>query len=261
MNDRSALATGCALLALLTIAQTSRAQDDVADVPSQDLRIGNDQNQRYFLVGPAEGSTAPESGYGLIVVLPGGSGDADFHPFVKRIFKNALPEGYLVAQPVAVQWTKQQQIVWPTAKNREQGMQFTTEEFVDAVIKDIEQKHKLDARRIFTLSWSSGGPAAYAISLTSDKVAGSFVAMSVFNPKYLPPLAKAKGQRYFIYHSPEDRICPFRMAEQAAKDLPKNGAVVKFEKYDGGHGWQGPVFDNIRAGIEWLAENDAPATK
>jgi hypothetical protein len=91
-----------ALLYLAAALAPAAAQDDVADVPSQDLKAGKDDNKRYFLIGPAKGAKAPKGGYGLVVVLPGGAGTADFHPFVKRIYKNALPEGYLAAQPVAV---------------------------------------------------------------------------------------------------------------------------------------------------------------
>lgn len=85
--------------------------------------------------------------------------------------------------------------------------------------------------------------------------------MSVFKPDLLPPLEKAKGHAYFLYHSPDDRVCPFRMAEQAEKDLKKNGAVVKLMTYQGGHGWRGDLYDNIRDGIEWLEKNHATRAK
>jgi predicted esterase len=236
------------------------AQEDVADIPSQDLHAGKDKNKRYFLkryflIGP------PKEGNGLIVVLPGGSGSADFHPFVKRIYKHAIPEGYLVAQPVAVMWTEKQKIVWPTEKNHVEGMKFSTEEFVDAVIKDVAGRHKLDPERIFTLAWSSSGPAAYAISLTNPKVTGSFIAMSVFKPDLLPPLEKGKGRGYFLYHSPDDRVCPFRMAQQAVKDLEKSGATVKLATYEGGHGWRAGLYDHIREGVQWLEKNHATGVK
>ena len=199
------------------------SQDDIADVTSQDLQAGNDEHKRFFLIGPVGGAAAPKQGFGLVVVLPGGDGSADFHPFVKRIYKNALPEGYLLAQPVAMKWTEAQAIVWPTAKNSAPGMKFSTEEFIDAVIKDVDDRYDLDPARILTLTWSSSGPAAYAASLTSKRVTGSLIAMSVFKPDVLPPLSGAKGQGYFLYHSPDDRVCPFRMAEQAVKDLNQNG--------------------------------------
>jgi predicted esterase len=253
-----------ALCALLVPSFSRGADDDdIKDVPSQDLKVGKDTNKRYFLIGPAKDAKAPAKGYGLIVLLPGGPGSADFHPFVKRIYKNAVPEGYLVAQPVAAKWNAKQEIVWPTAKNKDavEGLKFTTEEFVDAVIDDVAAKHKLNADRVFTLTWSSSGPAAYAASLTNPKVRGSFVAMSVYKPDQLPKLDGAKGHAYYLYHSPDDRICPYRMAEQASKELDKAGAKVKLVDYDGGHGWRGPLYDNISTGIKWLEENATPAKK
>lgn len=250
-----------AALAVAALTGRLAAQDDVADVPSKDLRAGKDENKRYFLIGPKADATAPTGGYGLIVILPGGPGTADFHPFVKRIFKYAVPDGYVVAQPVAVKWTEKQQVVWPTKKLPAEKMKFTTEEFVEAVIGDVAAAHKLDPQRIFTLSWSSSGPAAYAVSLNCPKVTGSFIAMSVFRPDWLPGLEKAKDHGYFLYHSPDDKVCPFRMAEQAVKDLEAKGAKVKLVTYEGGHGWRGNIYGNIREGVQWLEANHAPAPK
>ena len=42
------------------------------------------------------------------------------------------------------------------------------------------------------------------------------------------------------------------MAEKAREELKDNGADVEFHTYKGGHGWHGPVFDNICKGINWL---------
>jgi predicted esterase len=237
--------------------------DDVKDVPSQDLKIGKDENKRYFLIGPAKDAKPPAKGFGLVVIMPGGPGTADFHPFVKRIYKNAIPDGYVAAQPVAVKWNAKQGIVWPTAfdKKNVEGLKFTTEEFVDAVIDDVASKHKLNPDRVFTLTWSSSGPAAYAISLTNPKVRGSFVAMSVYKPDQLPKIDGAKGHAYYVYHSPNDRVCPYQMAEQAEKELTKAGAKVKLVDYAGGHGWRGPLYDNIATGIKWLEESATPPKK
>jgi predicted esterase len=251
----------CAL-ALVPVFIAARAddEDDVADVPSKDLKAGGDAQKRYFLIGPAKDSTAPSAGRGLVVVLPGGDGSADFHPFVKRIFKNALPDGYLVAQPVAVKWTDDQKVVWPTAglKGLVKEAKFTTEEFIGAVVDDVGKKEKLDRKRVFVLGWSSSGPAAYSALLQEKPaVAGAFVAMSVFKPDTLPPLARAKGRPVYLYHSPDDRVCPFRMAKQAEKDLAAAGAAVTLAEYDGGHGWRGGVFDAIRTGVEWLEKRSA----
>lgn len=251
--SKLALASAIACLA----APVALAQDDVADIPSRDLTVGEDENKRYFLIGPRKDAKAPKEGFGLVVILPGGPGTANFHPFVKRIYKNSVPEDYVVAQPVAVKWTDDQGVIWPTAGVKAEGMKFTTEEFVESVIGDVAAKHKLDPKKVFTLSWSSSGPAAYAASLTSRKITGSFVAMSVYKPNELPDLKKARGHAYYLYHSEDDRLCPYRMAEAAEKDLKESGAKVKLQTYDGGHGWRGPLWDDIREGLEWLEKNHA----
>ena len=84
--------------------------------------------------------------------------------------------------------------------------------------------------------------------------------MSVFNPKFLPPLKEAGGHAYYLYHSPEDRVCPHRMAEDAKTSLTANGAKVHLESYEGGHGWRGNVYHDIRRGLEWLEKNHQRAS-
>jgi len=233
------------------------AQKDVADIPHQDLRAGADKDKRYFLIVAGDRLQVPPGGFGLVVVLPGGDGGPDFLPFVKRIYKHALPKGYLVAQLVAVKWTPEQPIVWPTEGVKVAKQRFSTEQFVDAVVKDVAGKFPL-SDRIFSLAWSSGGPAAYAASLHETKpVTGSFIAMSVFKPKQLPPLAQAKAHAYFLYHSPQDRVCPFGMAKAADQALTAQGAKVKLLEYAGGHGWRGAVYPRIREGVQWLEKNRA----
>lgn len=223
-------------------------------VEVKDLRVGDDENKRYFLIGPNDLTKSPADGFKLLLVLPGGDGGADFQPFVTNIYKNALPEGYVVAQLVAPKWSEEQanKVVWPTKQSDIAEVKVTTEGFIDAVINDVKSKCKIDSRFVFTLSWSSGGPAAYAASLDAKtQVTGSFVAMSVFNPKHLPDLKNAKGKSYYILHSPQDFI-KMRFPEAARDQLAENGAATKLVTYEGGHGWRGDVFGMIRAGIEWL---------
>ncbi len=226
---------------------------NVGDIPCQDLKVADNDRMRYFLIGPKANGDPPEKGHKLVVALPGGDGGADFSPFVRRILKNALDNEYLVAQPVAFKWRPAQQIVWPTRVNSVEGQEFATEDFVEAVVRDVQDRHMIDGRHVFALSWSSGGPAGYAISLAEDTpISGSYVAMSVFNPDYLPPLENAQGHAYFIDHSPADQLCPLHMANEAEQLLKEHGASVRFNTYEGGHGWRGDVYGRIRGGIEWL---------
>ena len=234
--------------------QQELAESDVGDVLAERLHVEGNDKMEYFLIGIDKEKPVPESGYHLVVVLPGGDGSADFHPFVRRTWKYAMEESnFIIAQPIAVRWTPNQQIVWATETNRVDKQEFSTELFVESVIADVANRVKIDLKYVFTLSWSSGGPAAYAVALQEKTaITGSYIVMSVFNPQYLPPLENAKGRAFAIQHSPEDRVCPFRMAKDAEEQLTKHGAQVKFMEYPGGHGWHGNVYGLIRENLDWL---------
>jgi predicted esterase len=239
------------LAVLFSFSLIARAadDDDVADVPTRDITLA--PNQRYLL----HGDTKADEPKTLLLILPGGDGSADFQTFVKRIDKNAAPKNVLVAELVAVQSNDPKQIVWPTKKTPDPKQTFTTEEFIQKVVADVKSKHKIDAAKTAALGWSSSGPALYAASLTKDMpIKNWFIAMSVFSPSYLPPLNAAKGQNFYILHSPDDTVCPFVLAERASAQLAQHGARVTLVEYAGGHGWHGNVYGNIRAGLDWLAK-------
>ena len=98
------------------------------------------------------------------------------------------------------------------------GKKVPVETFVTRAVDDVAKRTRIDDRHVYTLSWSSGGPAAYAASLTKDTpITGSFVAMSVFHPDRMPSLKSAKGKPYYIFHSQEDQVCPYHIAVKAAR--------------------------------------------
>ena len=232
---------------------------EFAGLPAQDLTAPDHQRMRYFLIGPRAGDDEPPEGYGLVVILPGGDGSADFNPFCKRIVKNALPPGYVGAQLVAPVWnTDPNRRVWPTRQQHTDAAEFTTEDFINSVVTDVGRRIKVDYRLVFTLGWSSGGPPLYSMSLQPDSVVtGTFIAMSVFKPQTLPALLAAKGRVYYILHSPEDWISFDRFPKVAEQSLREHGAKVKLATYRGGHGWTEDPYGNIRRGLEWLAEQQA----
>jgi len=194
---------------------------------------------------------------GLLIVLPGGDGSADFHPFVRKIRDHAVGDDMMVAQPLAKQWTNDQRIVWPTAANKSAEIQFTTEELIGAIVSDVASKTSIDRQRVYLLAWSSGGPAAWATLLQKQSpVVGGIIAMSVFKPDRLPDVSNGKDRSFYILHSPDDRVCPFRMAKQGYEAISAAGAPSKLVEYPGGHGWKGDVFGNISAGIKWLEAKD-----
>lgn len=249
------------LLCLLVVSQVS-AQEDIADVSSEEHHLDQAGKLQYLLIGGKDLTEAPKEGFKLLIVLPGGDGGRGFEPFVKRIYLHALTEEYLAIQLIAPKWSRQQRIVWPTAKSSVKGARVSTEKFLAQTVEKVRKQKPIDPRHVMTLSWSSGGPAAYAASLDADTpITGSLVAMSVFNPRFLPILTEAKAQSYYILHSPDDKVCPYWMAVSARDKLRQHGATVKFVDYAGGHGWRGDVFGNIRAGRVWLEEQSRQSTE
>jgi poly(3-hydroxybutyrate) depolymerase len=221
-------------------------------VPEQSLLAGGDLNKRYFLNGPKD--DAADAARPLLLVMPGGDGSADFKPFVTNIWRETADADMLVAQLVAPRWSPEQfeQVVWPTNGLAWEGAAFTTEEFVAAVVDDIDARYDVDRSRVWILAWSSGGPAAYA-SLLSGPATGAFVAMSVFKPDQLGDLSRAAGKSVYILHSPEDFIA-MSFPQSARDTLGANGATTKLQTYKGGHGWHGDVFGMIRDGLAWLED-------
>jgi len=179
------------LLVSCLAAPTARATPivcvTVADRKPEDIHIDNDNKKHYLLHAPPKEAQEPDSGWRVLIVLPGGDGSADFATFVGGIRDQSLGQGWVAAQIIAPKWDDAQVTVWPIAKNPVKGMKFTTEKLVDFVLDDLGKRRKLDPRYIFTLSWSSGGPPAYAVSLDpKTRITGSFVAMSVFRPEWMP---------------------------------------------------------------------------
>ena len=242
------LSIHCVLIFSLAAVGGAQGPEEVEGV-REEIRV-EPAALEYFLIASDAKLKTPRSGYKLLVVMPGGDGSADFLPFVQNIYKHALDEDYLLIQLVA-KWNEKQAIVWPTARSKVPGQKTSVEEFVKAAVEDVAKRTHIDKRHVYTLSWSSGGPAAYAVSLAKDTpVTGSFVAMSVFHPKELPALKqRAKGQRYYILHSREDQVCPYRIAVIARDTLREAGAKVEFVEYEGGHGWHGDVFGNLRRAL------------
>lgn len=246
----------------ITYGKSNASENDTAgsaqatqQPESNEVKIGKHIGNYLFVDARAE--QEPEDGYGLLLVLPGGSGSADFHPFVKNIHANALGDDFVLAQPLAKKWTEDQQIVWPTAKNKVKKMGYTTERLVESIVKDIAKQKTIDPKRVYILGWSSGGPAVWSILLKrKTSVTGGFIAMSVFKPKLLSNPKYAKGRSIYIFHSPNDRVCPYWMAESGEKALSDAGVRTTLVDYQGGHGWHGDVFGNLRAGFKWLENPD-----
>lgn len=243
--------------------EVGEVPEDIEGVPANEVHIGGDSKLRYFLIGLRVNAPPPEGGYRLLLVLPGGGGDAAFSPFVRRVYKNVLDERWLVAQLVAPSWDLRQKrtLVWPTAATPYEGAAFTTEEFADKVIADVESRAPVDEARRYLLAWSSGGPPSYSITLgPHSPIAGALIAMSI-GPHDVPAEAELTGKSFFLLQSPDDRITKFGHAETARDTLSAAGAKVHLEPYAGGHGWRGDVWGFLRQGITWIDDDQSKGAK
>ena len=126
---------------------------------------------------------------------------------MKRIWQNALPKGYLVAQLVAVGSKNPNQIVWPTAKDNDPKQKFKTEEFIAAVVKEVKSKHKIDETKVFALGWSSGGPPVYSSMLTKELAAERRVRgdVGIRVPRNCRRSAARSGRNIFCFNRPTIR--------------------------------------------------------
>lgn len=244
---------------LLCALATAQEREAPADKPPPPRSLENDPQQQFYL-HPARGKPA-KTGHGLLVVLPGGDGSADFHGFVKNIAAHAVPADYVVVQLIAPAHKRSAELVWPKRKDDVAEVKLATEDAVSAVIALAGKEHKIDPRRVFVLAWSSGGPPTYALSVDpASPVRGALVAMSVFHKNEVKPIDGAKGRAFYVLHSPQDFIA-LDHAKTAVKELERGGAKTKLVTYEGGHGWHGDVFGNIAAGVKWLEDNASEGKK
>jgi len=221
--------------------------------PSTEHTVPDAEGMDYFQFGPKHRDPEPVKGYSLVVVLPGGSGNAEFRAWCEERYEDWVGSGVVMAELVAKKWTPEQEIVWPTAKSKVDKMKFTTEEFVAAVVWDLASRVKVDPRRVITVSWSSSGPACYRIhTLKKTPVTASLVAMSVFKRDQMDSKRVGKNRPLFLLHSPEDATCHYRFVGEARTWFGKSWSKIATDTYQGGHGWGGRSVEKARRGLHWL---------
>jgi predicted esterase len=221
--------------------------------------IGGNEKQVAFFLRHATHS-GPARGLGLI--LPGGPGSADFLPFCANVLaRQAFPDDWLVVQLVAPQWRPPSESVtiWPSKIFPDPRARFTTEEFVGGVLKETLGKEVAKDAPVVALGWSSSGHALYSSLMKLPELRGVMMNGARCQESWFRPKTAIKGKAVFLYHSPEDTVCPFTDAQQAVVFLPKDGAYAKLATYAGGHGWP-PGTDHpaaLREGLAWILETTA----
>lgn len=255
-------AIGMLCLVLIASAQpTSRLDQSSPHKPeappdpiiTRMARFDDHANLRYLILEPR--TAMPEEGYGLVLILPGGDGSIAFAPFVQRLVEHTVPDDCIAVQLIAPQWTDAQTTVWPTSWLPAEGMDVPVEAFITGVVAEMSQAFTINPRRVHALGWSSAGPAVYAAwAMPDSPLVGAYVSMSVYRSAWMPTDTDVATKALWIDHSPDDEICPYRLAESAAQTFQDAGAQVTLTDYSGGHGWHDQPFARAAAAFAWLDE-------
>lgn len=218
-------------------------------------RVDDDPKKLFLLLGADRPSTKKRS---LVLVLPGGSGQAlDFKSWVTRM-STPLLDRYVVAVLSAPQWSPSQasEWVWVTEDvQKRYKAEFAVETFAEEVVETLRGDATLNLGDAYMCAWSSGGPATYRTMLSgSGTFRGAYVLGSVFHPQRLK-LKRAKGLRFYLEQGVEDKTTVIRFARDAAKALEKQKATVKLVEFDGGHGFAMPdPAGALGRALAWLSQ-------
>ena len=102
----------------------------------------------------------------------------------------------------------------------------------------MSAQYNIDPQRVFLHGAADSGLAAYACSLTeTTPFRGFYIHDAPFRSTQLPALTHAKGRRYFLQQSEDDKAQPLWMADVARKMLADRGATVKLASLS----WRRPV--------------------
>lgn len=246
--------------------QAAVMANGVASIRSEVRQADGTPQSSYWLLLPNRGLRNPErnniqenpprapKGLGLLVVLtPGDGNGANMVNNWMDVAQEQLRGRYLVALPVAPRWSADQKITWLTRNSLSQTKEakFTTEEFVTNIVKDIAANYLLDAERVFVYGSTDSGIAAYNTALdTNTRVRGAYLVNSPFKGALLPPLKGAKGRKFYLHHSREDKTTPYIIAATAQKLLTDNGAFVKLVAYEDAN--VADLIKQVGTALNWL---------
>jgi predicted esterase len=195
---------------------------------------------------------------GLIVVIS--DSDPNNRPiqeFWQQAVTKAFGNRYLVAVAMAPRWQNEKPYTWVTAANesRAPAAKFTVETFASEIVADIVARYPIHPDHIFLHGEGGGGLAAYSCSLQPQTPFKGFSLLSAeFRSAQLPPMAAAKGRRYYIQAGKEDKTLPYFLTTSAQGLLTKAGATVDVNPLGGDHTprFNADTLDLLTKAVNWL---------
>ena len=112
-------------------------------------------------------------------------------------------------------------------------------EFFDALVAEVQKRHKIDADRIYVLGMSNGGYFAHLVAKERSKSVAAVASHS--GPLGLQTLLGVNAERKFpvmIIHGDKDNILPVDFARENRDKYTKEKHEVKYVEVAGlGHMW------------------------
>ena len=102
--------------------------------------------------------------------------------------------------------------------------------------------------------FSQGGTVASDLAICGEN---PIHAVAVFSGAHLPRCnarRRIEGMRWFVSHGDRDHIIPAADADRVVAELERQGAVVEYVRFDGGHEIPPEV---LRRFVDWLASTFA----
>lgn len=126
-----------------------------------------------------------------------------------------------------------------TTKVRENSYRWDdrSEAVILAILREVEEKYKIDPKRVYLCGFSQGGYLAYSAAMHSPDLFRGVVCFGGIYPEQLEydfPEAKKRGLGVYIVHGVEDHES-LPGARAAAERLKKAGVRCEIHEHPGGH--------------------------
>ncbi len=240
--------------------------------------VNNDPKRAYWLVSPGTLLTPsptveavpqkrpmtglPSDKVGLVVVLLNAEPNyRDVEEFWQKVAIKAFGGKYLIALAMPPRWSRKQVSPWVTTVSRAlvPEAKFTAEEFAAQIVEDVASRMPVDPAHVYLHGAGASSPAVYACSLQPQTPFRGFSLLSSeFRTALLPPLTAAKGRRFYLQQSREDKSVPYFLALAAQQSLTHAGGTVLLKPVQGEHpdAMTEETLDHLSEALHWL-ENPA----
>ena len=164
---------------------------------------------------------------GLLVVLTDETDDLTTQAhYWQDVVSKGFGGKYLVALAVSPNAKAGRIPRWPTRREKDAALPFTTEMLTADIVRDVRAHYPINPARIFLLGVGTAGQAVYAASLEVLTPFRGFALLdSAFRMGALPPLTTAKGRHYVLLQDPHGKQPPYFIAKVASEALQREGAL------------------------------------